>query len=87
MHVLRAPQGDIDLDVGTLRIWEAADDNGDPVLVLKDLESTVIIEFGGDGAWDSAIRSAERLSDAALMYASTLRTAMGEAKQKDESNA
>ncbi|WP_433055544.1 hypothetical protein [Dactylosporangium sp. CS-033363] len=86
MHVLRAPQGDIDLDVGTLRIWEAADDSNDPVLVLKDHASTVIIEFGGEGAWDSAIRSAERLSDAALMYASTLRAAMADARQKDESN-
>ncbi|MER7275856.1 hypothetical protein ABT369_15490 [Dactylosporangium sp. NPDC000244] len=86
MHVLLAPQGDLDLDAGAMRVWEAADDNGDPALVLKDAESTVIIEFGSDGAWDSAIRSAERLSDAALMYASTLRAAMAKAKQKDESN-
>ncbi|MFI5913930.1 hypothetical protein [Dactylosporangium sp. NPDC051541] len=84
MHVLRAPQADVDLDVGTLRIWEAADDNNDPVLVLRDLESTVVIEFGGDGGWDEAIRSAERLGDAALSYASTLREAMAQAKQGND---
>jgi hypothetical protein len=82
MHALLAPQADVDLDVGTLRIWEAADDHGDPVLVLRDTASTVVIEFGGDGAWDSAIRAAERLGDAALMYASTLRAAMTEAKEQ-----
>ncbi|WP_432984644.1 hypothetical protein [Dactylosporangium sp. CA-233914] len=80
MHVLRAPQADIDLDVGTLRIWEAVDDNGDPVLVLKDAGSTVVIEFADEVAWDSAIRAAERLGDAALMYAATLRAAMAKAK-------
>ena len=81
MHVLLAPQGDLDLDVGTLRIWEAADDNGDPVLVLKDADSTVVIEFATDGAWDQAIRAAERLSDAALMYAATLRSEMTKTQQ------
>jgi hypothetical protein len=81
MHVLRAPQADVDLDVGTLRTWEAVDDHGDPVLVLRDLESTVVIEFGADGAWDLAIRAAERLGDAALMYASTLRAAMAKEQQ------
>ncbi|GAA2368159.1 hypothetical protein [Dactylosporangium salmoneum] len=83
MHVLRAPQADVDLDVGTLRIWEAADDNDEPVLVLRDVDSTVVIEFVAvDGAWDLAIRAAERLGDAALMYAATLRAAMAKAKQQ-----
>ena len=51
--------------------------------MLKDGEATVVIEFAADGAWDQAIRAAERLSDVALMYASTLRSEMAKAKQSD----
>ncbi|MEV0128982.1 hypothetical protein AB0H83_11055 [Dactylosporangium sp. NPDC050688] len=71
-----APQPDLDLDVRTLRCWGAVDEDGDPVLVLKDDDVTVVIDFGFGGAWDAAIRAAERLSDEALLYASKLRQLM-----------
>ncbi|MEV0568017.1 hypothetical protein [Dactylosporangium sp. NPDC050588] len=71
-----APQPDLDLDVRTLRSWGAVDEDGDPVLVLKDDDATVVIDFGLGGAWDSAIRAAERLSDEALAYATKLRALM-----------
>ncbi|MEV4140306.1 hypothetical protein AB0J72_50115 [Dactylosporangium sp. NPDC049742] len=71
-----APQPDLDLDVRTLRCWGAVDEDGDPVLVLKDDDVTVVIDFGFGGAWDTAIRAAERLSDEALAYASKLRALM-----------
>ncbi|MDG6109647.1 hypothetical protein Daura_48720 [Dactylosporangium aurantiacum] len=71
-----APQPDLDLDVRTLRSWLAVDDDGDPVLVLKDDDMTVVIDFGLGGRWDTAIRAAEHLSDSALAYASKLRDVM-----------
>ncbi|MFI5906219.1 hypothetical protein [Dactylosporangium sp. NPDC051541] len=81
------PQGEaLVLDAGTLQICDAVDKAGDPVLVLKDLESTVVIEYGGDGQWDFAIQSAEWLSRAALGYAGLLRAARDAGREKDASN-
>lgn len=54
----------------------AVDEDGDPVLVLKDDDVTVVIDFGLGGARDTAIRAAEQLSDEALAYASKLRELM-----------
>ena len=71
-----APQPDLDLDVRTLRSWLAVDDDGDPVLVLKDDDVTVVVDFGPGGEWDHAIRAAERFGDAALAYAAQLREVM-----------
>lgn len=73
-----APQADADLDVRTLRTWQAVDDDGDPVLVVKDDDTTVVIDVGGAGSWDAAIRAAENLGDMALAYASQLRLMMAE---------
>ncbi|MET7425418.1 hypothetical protein [Dactylosporangium sp. NPDC005555] len=68
-----APQPDLDLDVRTLRSWLAVDEDGDPVLVLKDDDVTVVVDFGFGGEWDLAIRAAEGLGDTALAYAARLR--------------
>src|SRR4051812_5438724 len=71
-----APQPDLDLDVRTLRSWIAVDEDGDPVLVLKDDDVTVVVDFGFGGEWDLAIRAAESLGDSALAYAAKLREVM-----------
>ncbi|MEV4135488.1 hypothetical protein AB0J72_25335 [Dactylosporangium sp. NPDC049742] len=71
-----APQPDADLDVRTLRSWLAVDDDGDPVLVVKDDDTTVVIDVGAGDSWACAIRAAEHLSDMALAYASQLRSCM-----------
>ncbi|MEU0559399.1 hypothetical protein [Dactylosporangium sp. NPDC006015] len=75
-----APQADLDLDVRTMRSWLAVDDDGAPVLVIKDDDVTVVVDFGLGGSWDHAIRAAERLGDSALAYASKLREVMAAQK-------
>jgi hypothetical protein len=73
-----APQADADLDIRALRTWLAVDDDGDPVLVAKDEDTTVVIEVGCGGSWDVAIRAAEHLGDTAFAYASQLRLMMAQ---------
>ncbi|MEU0553815.1 hypothetical protein [Dactylosporangium sp. NPDC006015] len=68
-----APQPDLDVDVRTLRSWQAADEDGDPVLVIKDDDVTVVIDIGLGGSWDAAIRAAEGLGAEAFKYALRLR--------------
>ncbi|WP_327007943.1 hypothetical protein OHA72_12100 [Dactylosporangium sp. NBC_01737] len=70
-----APQPDLDVDVRALRSWQATDEDGDPVLVIKDDDVTIVIDMGRGDSWDAAIRSAERLGAEALTYASRLREA------------
>lgn len=89
-----APQADIDLDMRLLKPSIAEDDEGDPVMVLKDSTSTVILEFGLGGSWESAIIAAEKLARTATRYADLLRdvrakrrtswVADGEPSQKEE---
>ena len=67
-----APQADADLDVRSLRAFLAVDEDGDPVLVLRDDHTTVVVEFGLGGAWETAIQSALGLSKAALRYGEAL---------------
>jgi hypothetical protein len=80
-----APQADADLDIRTLRTWQAVDDDGDPVMVIKDDETAVVIDVGDGGSWDAAIRAAERLSDMALSYASRLRALQAHRRVQAES--
>ncbi len=70
-----APQPDLDVDVRALRSWQAADEDGDPVLVIKDDDVTIVIDMGCGDSWDTAIRAAERLGAEALTYATRLREA------------
>ncbi|MET7426247.1 hypothetical protein [Dactylosporangium sp. NPDC005555] len=78
-----APQPDLDLDIRTLRSWLAVDDDGDPVLVVKDDDVTVVVDYGLGGSWDTAIRAAERLSDTSLAYAARLREVMAAQQTPD----
>ncbi|GAA1505533.1 hypothetical protein GCM10009827_018930 [Dactylosporangium maewongense] len=68
-----APQPDLDVDVRALRSWQAVDEDGDPVLVVKDDDVTVVIDMGFGGSWNAAIRAAESLGAEAFKYALRLR--------------
>lgn len=81
-----APQADADLDIRTLRAWQGVDDDGDPVLVVKDDDTTIVVDVGAGGSWDAAIRAAESLSDMALMYASRLRSSMAQQRAQSEAS-
>ncbi|MFI5908373.1 hypothetical protein [Dactylosporangium sp. NPDC051541] len=66
-----APQGDADLDLGRTGAYLAQDD-GDPVLVLVDGDTTVRLEPGA--ADDVAVvAAAEQVADTALRFAELIR--------------
>jgi hypothetical protein len=68
-----APQADADLDLRTLRAWLANDEDGDPVLVLQDGDTTVVVEFGlGGRGLEEAIQAAGMLSEAVRGYGNVL---------------
>jgi hypothetical protein len=68
-----APQGDYDLDLRTLRSELAVDEDGDPVLVLRDDDTVIVVELGlGAHAMQAAIEAAHKLSDTAERYATVL---------------
>lgn len=68
-----APQPDADLDLRTLRAWLANDEDGDPVLVLQDEDTTVVLDFGlGGRGLDSAIQGTGTLGEAVQTYGNVL---------------
>ena len=67
-----------------LRSWQAADDDGDPVLVIKDDDVTIVIDMGRGDSWDAAIRAAERLGAEAMTYASRLREARAQQRGAED---
>jgi hypothetical protein len=57
----------------TLKVWLASDEDGDPVLVLADDDTTVILDYGlGGHAMTAAIEAASRLAEAAGQYENVL---------------
>lgn len=68
-----APQADYDLDLRSLEPYLAIDEDGDPVLVLRDGDTVVVLEFGlGGHALLVAIGATAKLSAAVERYAGVL---------------
>ncbi|GAB3868126.1 hypothetical protein GCM10027610_124390 [Dactylosporangium cerinum] len=68
-----APQADYDLDLRSLEPYLAIDEDGDPVLVLRDGDTVVVLEFGlGGHALLAAINATAKLSAAVDRYAGLL---------------
>jgi hypothetical protein len=68
-----APQADADLDLRALRAWLASDEDGDPVLVLQDGDTTVVLGFGlGGRGLEAAIQATGMLSEEVRKYGDVL---------------
>lgn len=75
---LPAPQGDIDLDMRSLRGWLTRTEDNDLELALRCDEGTpdqqtVTIGYGVGGSWDAAITAAEAVATCFLDFADELR--------------
>lgn len=60
----QSPQADLEMDLRTMRIWLALDEDGEPELVMRCDEGTremqtVVIGHGMGGHWQAAIAAAE----------------------------
>ncbi|WP_327006858.1 hypothetical protein OHA72_06015 [Dactylosporangium sp. NBC_01737] len=68
-----APQADYDLDLRSLEPYLAIDEDGDPVLVLRDGDTVVVLEFGlGGHALLAAIDATAKLSATVGQYTEML---------------
>jgi hypothetical protein len=61
-------------------VYRAADDDGQPILILTDGVTTLALECGLKGMSAELIESAERLADAVHDYAISVRAALTRAE-------
>ena len=74
-----APQADADMDTRLLRAWLAADDDGEPVMVLTDGDTTVVLDCGiGVEHLTAAVDAAGQLADVAAAFRDAMRTVQAE---------
>jgi len=69
---LVAPVGDVVMDVNSLRVWSSIDDDFNPVLVLKDDNTIVILRCVRGDSMDPGVRASGSLADEAECYSVSL---------------